>query len=85
VVSVGRASTQDSNLVASEADNFFGVIERSQVRLLAPNGRYSNVQEAFRRHGLTPIYLDSTATAARLKSEVAHWTAVAEKAGLRLQ
>jgi D-alanyl-D-alanine carboxypeptidase len=28
------------HLVASEADNFFGVIERRQV-LLAPNGRYS--------------------------------------------
>jgi hypothetical protein len=42
-------------------------------------------QEAFRRHGLTPIYLDSTATAARIKSEVARWTAVAEKARLKPQ
>jgi tripartite-type tricarboxylate transporter receptor subunit TctC len=40
-------------------------------------------QEAFRRHGLTPIFENAAATGARLKSEVARWTAVAEKAGLR--
>lgn len=42
-----------------------------------------DAQEAFRRHGLTPMYLDATATGARLKSEVARWTGVAEKAGLK--
>jgi tripartite-type tricarboxylate transporter receptor subunit TctC len=40
-------------------------------------------QAAFHRHGITPMYLDSPATGARLKSEVARWTAVAEKAGLK--
>jgi tripartite-type tricarboxylate transporter receptor subunit TctC len=40
-------------------------------------------QEAFRRHGITPMYLDAAATAARLKSDVARWTAVAERAGLK--
>jgi tripartite-type tricarboxylate transporter receptor subunit TctC len=44
-----------------------------------------DAQEAFRRHGNTTMYLDSKATGARLKSEVARWTAVAEKAGLQPQ
>jgi tripartite-type tricarboxylate transporter receptor subunit TctC len=52
---------------------------------LAAIAEMPDAQEAFRRHGLTPIYLDSTATAARIKSEVARWTAVAEKAGLKPQ
>jgi tripartite-type tricarboxylate transporter receptor subunit TctC len=42
-----------------------------------------DTQAAFHRHGITSMYLDSTATGARLKSEVARWTAVAEKAGLK--
>jgi tripartite-type tricarboxylate transporter receptor subunit TctC len=42
-----------------------------------------DAQEALRRHGLTPMYLDAATTAARLKSEVARWTEVAEKAGLK--
>ncbi len=42
-----------------------------------------DAQEAFRRHGNTTMYLDSKTTGARLKSEVARWTAVAEKAGLK--
>jgi tripartite-type tricarboxylate transporter receptor subunit TctC len=52
---------------------------------LAAIAEMPDAQEALQRHGLTPIYLDSTTTAARLKSEVARWTAVAEKAGLRPQ
>jgi tripartite-type tricarboxylate transporter receptor subunit TctC len=52
---------------------------------LAAIAEMPDAQEALRRHGLTPIYLDSTTTAARLKSEVARWTAVAERAGLRPQ
>ena len=50
---------------------------------LAAIAETSDAQEAFRRHGLTPMYLDSVATGARLKTEVARWTAVAEKAGLK--
>ena len=50
---------------------------------LAALAETSEAREAFRRHGLTPMYLDAAATAARLKSEVARWTAVAEKAGLK--
>ncbi len=50
---------------------------------LAAIAETRDAQEAFRRHGLTPMYLDSAATGARLKSEVARWTAVAEKAGLK--
>jgi tripartite-type tricarboxylate transporter receptor subunit TctC len=42
-----------------------------------------DAQEAFRRHGITPMYLDAAATSARLKSEVARWTEVARKAGLK--
>jgi tripartite-type tricarboxylate transporter receptor subunit TctC len=40
-------------------------------------------QEAFRRHGITPMYVDAAGTAARLKSDVVRWTAVAERAGLK--
>jgi len=40
-------------------------------------------QETLRQHGLTVMYLNSTATGARLKADVARWTAVAEKAGLK--
>jgi tripartite-type tricarboxylate transporter receptor subunit TctC len=43
----------------------------------------AEMQEAFRRHGITPMFLDAAATAARLKSEVVRWTAVAERAGLK--
>lgn len=42
-----------------------------------------DAREAFRRHGLTPMYLDAALTGARLRSEVARWSAVAEKAGLK--
>ena len=50
---------------------------------LAAIAETRDAQDAFRRHGLTPMYLDSAATGARLKSEVARWTAVAERAGLK--
>jgi tripartite-type tricarboxylate transporter receptor subunit TctC len=50
---------------------------------LAAIAESPDAQEAFRRHGISSMYLDSQATGARLKSEVARWTAVAEKAGLR--
>jgi len=43
----------------------------------------TETQEVFRRHGITPMYLDAAATAARLKSDVVRWTAVAERAGLK--
>ena len=49
---------------------------------LAAVAETGEAREAFRRHGITPLYLDATATGARLKSEVARWTAVAQKAGL---
>jgi tripartite-type tricarboxylate transporter receptor subunit TctC len=52
-------------------------------RELAAIAETRDAQDAFRRHGLTPMYLDSAATGARLKSEVARWAAVAERAGLK--
>jgi D-alanyl-D-alanine carboxypeptidase len=36
-----KSTGADGPLVASKADNSLGVTERDQVRLLAPNGRYS--------------------------------------------
>jgi tripartite-type tricarboxylate transporter receptor subunit TctC len=50
---------------------------------LAQIAETPEAQEAFRRHGISPMYLDAAATSALLKSEVARWTAVAQKAGLR--
>jgi tripartite-type tricarboxylate transporter receptor subunit TctC len=50
---------------------------------LAVVAETGEAREAFRRHGITPLYLDAAATGARLKSEVARWTAVAERAGLK--
>ncbi len=50
---------------------------------LAAVAEAPDAQEALRRHGLTPMYLDAATTAARLKSEVARWTEVAGKAGLK--
>jgi tripartite-type tricarboxylate transporter receptor subunit TctC len=50
---------------------------------LAAIAEAPDAQEAFRRHGITPMYLDAAATSARLKSEVARWTEVARKAGLK--
>jgi tripartite-type tricarboxylate transporter receptor subunit TctC len=40
-------------------------------------------REAFRRHGIAPMYRDAAATGALLKSEVARWTAVAAQAGVK--
>ncbi len=50
---------------------------------LAAVAEAPDAQEAFRRHGITPMYRDAAATGALIKSEVARWTAVAEKAGLK--
>jgi tripartite-type tricarboxylate transporter receptor subunit TctC len=41
-----------------------------------------DVQENLQKRGLTPTYKDAAATEALLKSEIARWTGVAEKAGL---
>jgi tripartite-type tricarboxylate transporter receptor subunit TctC len=43
----------------------------------------AETKEALRGHGLSSLYLDAAATGALLKSEVARWTEVAEKAGLK--
>jgi tripartite-type tricarboxylate transporter receptor subunit TctC len=52
---------------------------------LAQIAETPDAQEAFRRHGISPMYLDAAATSALLKSEVARWTAVALKAGLKAE
>ena len=50
---------------------------------LAAISEMADAREAFRRHGLIPMYRDAAATGARIKSEVARWGAVAQKAGLK--
>jgi len=50
---------------------------------LAAVAEAPEAREAFRRHGITPMYLDAATTSARLKSEVVRWTEVARKAGLK--
>jgi tripartite-type tricarboxylate transporter receptor subunit TctC len=52
---------------------------------LAQIAETPDAQEAFRRHGISPMYLDAAATSALLKSEVARWTAVALTAGLKAE
>jgi tripartite-type tricarboxylate transporter receptor subunit TctC len=42
-----------------------------------------DVQEALARQGLTPTYLDAAATGRLLKSEIARWRQVVEKAGIK--
>jgi tripartite-type tricarboxylate transporter receptor subunit TctC len=42
-----------------------------------------DVQDHLRKRGLTPAYKDAATTGALLKSEIARWTGVAEKAGLQ--
>jgi tripartite-type tricarboxylate transporter receptor subunit TctC len=44
-----------------------------------------DVREALARQGLTPTYMDSAATGRLLKSEIARWRAVVEKAGINPQ
>ena len=44
-----------------------------------------DVREALERQGLTPTYMDSAATGALLKSEIARWRTVVEKAGIRAE
>ena len=50
---------------------------------LAAVAEMPDAREAFRRHGVTTMYLDAATTGALLKSEVKRWTAVAEQAGLK--
>jgi tripartite-type tricarboxylate transporter receptor subunit TctC len=54
-----------------------------RITIVVPFSPAPDAPEAFRRHGITPMYLDAAATSARLKSEVARWTEVARKAGLK--
>ena len=42
-----------------------------------------DVRDSLTKRGLTPTYLDAAAADAHLKSEIARWTAVAERAGIR--
>jgi tripartite-type tricarboxylate transporter receptor subunit TctC len=42
-----------------------------------------DVRESFQKQGLTPVYLNSSQTAALIKSETARWREVAEKAGIK--
>jgi tripartite-type tricarboxylate transporter receptor subunit TctC len=42
-----------------------------------------DVREALSRQGLTPTYMNAAATGALLKSEVARWRAVVDKAGIK--
>jgi len=44
-----------------------------------------DVREALERQGLTPTYMDAASTGALLKSEVARWRAVVEKAGIKAE
>jgi tripartite-type tricarboxylate transporter receptor subunit TctC len=43
----------------------------------------TDVRESFQKQGLTPVYLNSSQTAALIKSETARWREVAEKAGIK--
>jgi tripartite-type tricarboxylate transporter receptor subunit TctC len=58
-------------------------ILRKWERELADISALPDVQDALRRQNLVPAYMDSAATAALLKREIARWTAVAQKAGLQ--
>lgn len=50
---------------------------------LATVSALPDAKEAIERQGLTPVYMDSAATGALMKSEIARWRAVVEKAGIK--
>jgi tripartite-type tricarboxylate transporter receptor subunit TctC len=58
-------------------------IVRLWEKELAAISAMPDVREALQRQGLTPAYLDATATGALIKSEIARWRAVVEKAGIK--
>lgn len=57
------------------------VVQKLEAELEAVSAM-PEVQDNLRKHGLTPTYMDAAATGALLKSEIARWTAVAQKAGI---
>jgi tripartite-type tricarboxylate transporter receptor subunit TctC len=50
---------------------------------LSAISRMPDVREALERQGLTPTYMDSATTGALMKSEIARWRSVVEKAGIK--
>lgn len=50
---------------------------------LSAISKMPDVREALERQGLTPTYMDSAATGVLMKSEIARWRAVVEKAGIK--
>jgi tripartite-type tricarboxylate transporter receptor subunit TctC len=63
--------------------NLPGAIVQLWEQELAAISAMPDVQESFRKQGLTPIYLDAAKTAALIKSEMVRWREVAEKAGIK--
>jgi tripartite-type tricarboxylate transporter receptor subunit TctC len=58
-------------------------IVRMWEQELAVISAMPDVREALERQGLTPAYMDSAATGALMKSEIARWRAVVEKSGIK--
>ena len=58
-------------------------IVRRWEQELAAISAMPDVQDSFRKQGLTPVYMDSGKTAAMIKSEIARWRDVAQKAGIK--
>ncbi len=50
---------------------------------LAAISKMPDVREALERQGLSPAYMDSAATGTLMKSEIARWRTVVEKAGIK--
>jgi tripartite-type tricarboxylate transporter receptor subunit TctC len=50
---------------------------------LSAISKMPDARDALERQGLTPTYMDSAATGALMKSEIARWRAVVEKAGIK--
>jgi len=58
-------------------------VVRKWERELKAVSEMAEVQDTLAKRGLTPSYRDAAATAALLASEIARWTEVAERAGVR--
>ena len=58
-------------------------IVRMWEQELSAISKMPDASEALERQGLTPTYMDAAATGALMKTEIARWRAVVEKAGIK--
>lgn len=58
-------------------------VVRQWEQELSAISKMTDAREALERQGLTPAYMDAASTGALMKSEIARWRGVVEKAGIK--